>query len=116
MSLTISYDFHDNGFINGDGGGNDMHVKINRNVCPAHLAFCERCLGRFLTYPMGYERRCFELIKDDGQAELTIDLHTAEKDFTLVLNEAQRRQLAGEGWSAFVNFDVPVYRNHIHRP
>ena len=92
-----------------------MHVKINRNVCPAHLAFCERCLGRFLTYPLGYERRCFELIEDDGKAELTIDLHSGESNRTLVLDEAQRRQLAGEGWSAFVNFDVPMYRNHLHR-
>jgi hypothetical protein len=24
-----------------------MRVKINRNVCGAHLAFCERCLGQF---------------------------------------------------------------------
>ena len=34
-----------------------MRVKINRDVCSAHLAFCERCLGQFLKYPLGYERR-----------------------------------------------------------
>jgi hypothetical protein len=88
-----------------------MYVKINRNVCPAHLAFCERCLGKFLTHPMGYERRCFEVLKDDGKDELTIELHSGQNDVMLTLDEAQRRELAGEGWAAFVDFAVPMYRN-----
>ena len=88
-----------------------MYVKINRNVCPAHLAFCERCLGQFLKYPMGYERRCFEELEDDGKAELTIDLHTGNHDVTLVLNEDERQMLAGEGWAKLVDFAVPMYRN-----
>lgn len=92
-----------------------MYVKVNRDVCPAHLAFCERCLGRFLKYPMGYERRCFEVLKDDGKDELTIALHTRGHDIELTLDEEQRRQLAGEGWSYFVDFDVPMYRNNPKR-
>jgi hypothetical protein len=88
-----------------------MRVKINRNVCPAHLAFCERCLGRFLLYPLGYERRCFEMIEDDGRDELTIELHTGDEERTLILNADQRRLMAGEGWSAFVDFPVAQYRN-----
>ena len=88
-----------------------MRVKINRNVCPAQLAFCERCLGRFLLYPMGYERRCFEELEDDGKEELTIQLHSGDVDRVLTLNEEQRRMMAGEGWSAFVDFDVHMYRN-----
>ena len=87
-----------------------MYVKINRNVCPAHLAFCERCFGRFLQYPMGYERRCFEELVDDGREELTIDLTTGEHHVTLVLNEEQRKLMAGEGWAYFVDFAVPNYR------
>ena len=88
-----------------------MYVKINRNVCPAHLAFCERCLGQFLKYPMGYERRCFEEIKDDGNDWLTIDLHTGDHDVQLVLSEEERNMLAGEGWATMVDFGVPMYRN-----
>lgn len=89
-----------------------MHVKINRNVCSAHLAFCERCLGQFLRFPLGYERRCFEVIEDDGQDLLTIELHTGDRDVVLVLDETQRKLLAGEGWTAFVDFEVPIYRNN----
>lgn len=89
-----------------------MYVKINRNVCPAHLAFCERCLGQFLKYPMGYERRCFEDLREDGQDTLTIDLYTGNEDVTLVLSEGERLMLAGEGWAKLVDFAVPMYRNH----
>ncbi len=88
-----------------------MHVRINRNVCPAHLAFCERCLGQFLKYPMGYERRCFEIVEDDNSDLLTIELHTGDHDVVLTLDEAQRRLLAGEGWAKFVDFAIPMYRN-----
>lgn len=89
-----------------------MYVKINRDVCDAHLAFCERCLGQFLKVPEGYERRCFEEIEDDGSELLTIELHTGDIDRTYVLNEEQRLMLAGEGWATLVDFDVPMYRDH----
>lgn len=88
-----------------------MKVKINRNVCPAHLAFCERCLGQFLKYPMGYERRCFEELIDDGSELLTLELKTGNRSVTISLDEEQREMLAGEGWAYFVDFGVPMYRN-----
>jgi hypothetical protein len=88
-----------------------MHVKINRDVCPAQLSFCERCLGKFLTHPMGYERRCFEVLEDDGKDALTVELHSGSNNVVLTLDEEQRRRLAGDGWAFFVNFDVPMYRN-----
>ena len=87
-----------------------MRVKINRNVCDAQLSFCERCLGRFLLYPEGYERRCFEELEDDGKPELTIELHSGDVDRTFVLNEEDRRLLAGEGWATLMDFPVPMYR------
>lgn len=87
-----------------------MYVKINRNVCDHQLAICERCLGRFLQYPLGYERQCFEELIDDGSDLLTIDLHTGDHDVRLVLDEEQRALLAGEGWANFVEFAVPMYR------
>jgi hypothetical protein len=90
-----------------------MRVKINRDVCPAQLAFCERCLGQFLKYPYGYERRCFEELEEDGSDLLTIELHTGEHDVTLKLDEPERLELAGEGWARFVDFPVPMYRNEV---
>ena len=90
-----------------------MRVKINRNVCPAHLAFCERCLGQFLKYPMGYERRCFEELEDDGSDLLTLDIQTGEHELTVQLNEEERRLVAGEGWAYFVDIPVPMYRNEV---
>ncbi len=86
-----------------------MHVRINRNVCDAQLAFCERCLGRFLLYPEGYERHCFEELEDDGKEELTIVLHTGDRTITLTLNAEERKMAAGEGWASLVG-DVPMYR------
>lgn len=88
-----------------------MRVKINRDVCPAHLAFCEQCLGKFLREPLGYERRCFEELVDDGTELLTIDLHSAGHDITLVLTPDERRLVGGEGWSYFVDFKPSQYRN-----
>jgi len=90
---------------------NAMYVKIDRNTCGAHLAFCERCLGQFLKYPLGYERRCFMELRDDGREELTIDLISGSKQVTLVLDEEQRKLMANEGWAYFVDFAVPDYRD-----
>lgn len=88
-----------------------MRVKINRDVCPAHLAFCELCLGKFLHEPLGYERRCFEELEDDGEELLTIELHSGRHDLVLKLTPEERAMAAGEGWSYFAGFDVPMYRN-----
>jgi hypothetical protein len=88
-----------------------MYVKINRNVCDHQLSICERCLGKFLANPLGYERKCFEEIRDDGSDRLTIDLHTGEHDIRLELDDTQRKLIAGEGWAKFMDFAVPMYRN-----
>ncbi|MBL8153139.1 MAG: hypothetical protein JNM70_03060 [Anaerolineae bacterium] len=93
-----------------------MYVKINRNVCDHQLAICERCLGKFLANPMGYERQCFEEIKEDGSDLLTLDLHTGERTVRIELNDEQRRLLAGEGWASFVEFAVPMYRTKTEHP
>lgn len=90
-----------------------MRVKINRNVCSASLSYCERCLGRFLEYPLGYERRCFEELEDDGKEDLTMEIHTGNRTVTLILNEEQRKLMAGEGWAYFVEFAVPMYRDDV---
>ena len=93
-----------------------MYVKINRNVCDHQLAICERCLGRFLENPMGYERQCFEEIKDDGSDLLTIDMHSEGHDVRLVLDEEQRHLMAGDGWATFMDFAVPMMREKTEKP
>lgn len=90
-----------------------MRVKINRDVCPAHLAFCERCFGQFLKFPMGYERRCFEEMEDDGQDLLTIEMHSGDHNVVLKLDDVQRKMVANEGWAYFVDFAVPMYREKV---
>jgi hypothetical protein len=60
---------------------------------------------------MGYERRCFEEIEDDGSDVLTLEVHTGDENFVLQLDEAERKLIAGEGWAYFVDFPVPMYRN-----
>lgn len=89
-----------------------MYVKVNRDTCGTHLAVCERCLGRFLEYPMGYERRCFEEVREDGNEDLTIDLINQGQEVRLVLDEKQRHMMAGEGWATMVDFAVDMYRNN----
>jgi hypothetical protein len=88
-----------------------MRVKIDRGLCPAHLAFCEQCLGKFLREPLGYERRCFLEFDDNDPETLTVDLQTDGHEVHLSLNEDQRRMLAGEGWSTLLNFTPSMYRD-----
>lgn len=76
-----------------------MYVKIDRNTCGHHISKCERCLGKFLANPLGYERQCFEDVVDDGKDELTLDITSGENHYFLVLNEEERKLLAGEGWA-----------------
>lgn len=93
-----------------------MYVKINRNYCDHQLAVCEQCLGKFLANPMGYERQCFEEIRDDGSPLLTIDLHTEERDIRLELTDEQRTLMAGEGWAKFLKLAVPMFRDKADDP
>lgn len=87
-----------------------MRVRINRDYCDANLAFCEQCLGKFLKEPEGYERHCFEEIEEDGSDILTLEIHSGEHEVVLKLDEEQRKLVAGEGWSYFVNFIPTIYR------
>jgi hypothetical protein len=88
-----------------------MRAKLNRNTCHAHLAYCEQFLGEFLRFPMGYEKRCFEEIEDDGSELLTLEITSGEYTRTFVLDEKQREEMAAAGWAYFVDFPVPIYRN-----
>lgn len=86
-----------------------MRVEIDRDVCPANLSFCERCLGKFLREPEGYERRCFVEVENDGSEILTIDMKTQGRQVHVELTPDQRKQISE--WTELVDFEVPQYRN-----
>lgn len=86
-----------------------MRVKIDRDVCPASLSFCERCLGKFLKEPLGYERRCFVELEETTDNVLYIDMHTDGRDVQLALTPEERRQVSE--WSELMDFEVGMYRN-----
>ena len=76
-----------------------MYVKIDRNACGHQIAICERCLGKFLANPYGYERHCFEKLVEDGSDLLTLDITSGKNHYHFVLDDEERRMMAGEGWA-----------------
>jgi hypothetical protein len=86
-----------------------MRVKIDRDVCPASLSFCERCLGKFLKEPLGYERRCFVELEETPGDNLYIDLHTDGRNVHLELTPEERAQVSE--WTELMDFEVGMYRN-----
>lgn len=50
-------------------------------------------------------------LSEEDDDLLTIELHTGQLDRVITLDEDQRFTVAAEGWSAFVNFEVPLYRD-----
>ncbi len=80
-----------------------MRIVVNHDWCQHGGYFADRCLGATIRYPLGHERYCTALVEDDGRPELTVTLHMDDQEYTLVLrDEAERRAVALEGWSAFV--------------
>ena len=88
-----------------------MKVTIDRNVCTASLNACEHCFSFFAQHPMGVDRYCIVEQLEDGSDDLTLTLKTdGNQQRTLVLNEAQRQQIALDGWSSMVDFVPNFYR------
>jgi hypothetical protein len=69
------------------------------------------CLGKLSARADGVLAPRFEEIVDDHKDELTIELISEDHTETLVLDEAQRKLAATEGWSFFVNFVPSFYRD-----
>ncbi|MBK8135593.1 MAG: hypothetical protein IPK52_07120 [Chloroflexi bacterium] len=101
----------------------DSRVRLEVNyVCQDQLE-CVTTNSRFVNSawevslsPMGYERQCFEEIRDDGSDLLTIDLHTGTHDVRLELTDEQRKLAAGDGWAKFLEFSVPMFRDEADKP
>lgn len=87
-----------------------MKVIIDRGLCDANLAFCQRCSAAFIRHPEGYDRPCIREIEDDGQDLLTIQMHTDGRTLQLELSEEERDLAGVEGWEALADFDPALFR------
>ena len=80
-----------------------MYVKINRNTCGHAMAKCERCLGKFLREPLGYERQCFEVVEDDDSELLTLDITDDDHHLYLQMTKKDRDFASKEGWFVWLS-------------
>lgn len=74
-----------------------MKVYLDRTLCPACSAYCDRHAAKLVRFPEGEDRPCITAVEDDGQPLLTIDVTDGKNHATLTLTEAQRTQVAYEG-------------------
>jgi hypothetical protein len=88
-----------------------MKVIIDRGLCDATLAFCERCSAAFIRYPEGHDRHCITQIVDDGRELLTLEIATDGRVLELELNEEQQELAATEGWEVLADFDPTLFRS-----
>lgn len=87
-----------------------MKVTIDRNICTAALNACEHCFSFFAEHPMGVDRYCIVEQVDDGSDVVTLTLRTDGMERIVMLDEAQRKLVATEGWSSLVDFVPDYYR------
>jgi hypothetical protein len=87
-----------------------MKVTIDRNLCDHVLPECERCFGRFLDDPEGFNRPCITDYVDDGQLMLTLTLRYDGLEEVLHLSPEEREAVARDGWSSYVTVPPSFYR------
>jgi len=87
-----------------------MRVVIDRDLCDANLAFCQRCSAAFIRYPEGVDRQCIREIVDDGSDLLTIEMKTDGRQIVIELTDDERELASVEGWEALADFDPALFR------
>lgn len=87
-----------------------MKVILDRGLCDATLAFCQRCSAAFIRNPEGEDRPCIRQIIDDGRDLLTLEMWTDGRVLELELTEEQRNLAGIEGWEALADFDPALFR------
>jgi len=87
-----------------------MRVVIDRDLCDANLAFCQRCSAAFIRYPEGVDRQCIREIVDDGSDLLTIEMKTDGRQIVIELTDEERELASVEGWEALADFDPALFR------
>jgi hypothetical protein len=88
-----------------------MKVLIDRDLCDASLAFCQRCSAAFIRYPEGTDRMCIREVIDDGEENLTLQILSDGREFTIELTDEQREWAAVEGWEVLADFDPALLRS-----
>ena len=88
-----------------------MKVVLDRDLCDASLAYCQRCSAAFIRYPEGTDRLCIREVVDDGKDTLTLQMHTEGRELTVELTEEQRELASVEGWEALADFDPALFRS-----
>ena len=88
-----------------------MRIVIDRDLCNANLAFCQRCSAALIRYPEGGDRLCIRDIVDDGSEMLTIEMYTDGRLLQLELTDEERDLAAVEGWEALADFDPALFRS-----
>ncbi|MCA9873440.1 MAG: hypothetical protein H6659_10555 [Ardenticatenaceae bacterium] len=87
-----------------------MKVLIDRDLCDANLAYCQRCSAAFFRYPEGSDRLCIRDIIEDGKDTLTIVMQTDGRVLEMELTEEDRQLASVEGWEALADFDPALFR------
>ncbi|MCB9444437.1 MAG: hypothetical protein H6669_09390 [Ardenticatenaceae bacterium] len=86
-----------------------MKVIIDRDLCDANLAYCQRCSAAFIRNPEGGDRLCIREIIDDDKDTLTLKMFTDGRTIELELTDEQRDLASVEGWESLADFDPALF-------
>lgn len=87
-----------------------MKILIDRNLCDANLAFCQRCSAAFIRYPEGSDRLCIMDVVEDEKETLTIEMITDGRKLEIELTDELKDLASVEGWEALADFDPALFR------
>jgi ferredoxin len=88
-----------------------MKVIIDRDLCDASLAFCQRCSAAFIRDPEGTDRLCIRDVIEDGKDTLTLKMFSDGRTIEVELTDEQRNLASVEGWEALADFDPALFRS-----
>lgn len=88
-----------------------MKVIIDRDLCDANLAFCQRCSAAFIRYPEGTDRLCVRDVIEDGKDTLTLKMFSDGRTIEVELTDEQRDLASVEGWDVLADFDPALFRS-----
>ena len=81
-----------------------MKLVIGMEGFDHAIATCERCLGRVISNPEGYDRPCIIEQEDDGSDLLTLILRDSNgQEKSYLLDQQQQQLLVSEGWSVILD-------------
>lgn len=87
-----------------------MKIIIDRNLCDANLAFCQRCSAALIRFPEGSDRLCIMDVVEDDKETLTLELLTDGRKLEIELTDELQELASVEGWEALADFDPALFR------